>query len=138
MPRGRRGLTRCGSRGPASVMRPIARVTCRKAGLSYVERAPVPPDLVSPDASVPPPESHEELRAATADALRSAVLSNRRAWNEVERIVRGYIRELRIRGVRSERAVAEAKALVAQATGDPLSSLVSSVVTWTLSEYYER
>jgi hypothetical protein len=39
---------------------------------------------------------------------------------------------------RSERAVSEAKALVTEATGDPFSSLLTSVVTWTLSVYYER
>lgn len=83
------------------------------------------------------PEGHEELRATAAEALRNAVASNRRAWHDVERIVRDYARTLRMHGVKSDRAVTEAKGLVAQATGDPLSSLVSSVVTWTLSEYYE-
>ena len=38
------------------------------------------------------------------------------------------------RGTRS----IEAKALVVEATGDPMSGLLASVVTWTLSEYYER
>lgn len=81
---------------------------------------------------------HADLRAETALALRNAVVSDRRAWNEVERLVRDYARALRARGVRSERAVSEAKALVTEATGDPFSSLLTSVVTWTLSVYYER
>ena len=35
-------------------------------------------------------EDHAELRATTALALRTAVLSDRRAWNEVERVVRDF------------------------------------------------
>jgi hypothetical protein len=90
------------------------------------------------DRSTGMPEDHAELRASTALALRTAVLSDKRAWNEVERVVRDYAQALRARGVRSERAVSEAKALVTEATGDPFSSLLTSVVTWTLSVYYER
>lgn len=97
---------------------------------------PNPPNTMRPDRSASLPEGHEELRAAAAEALRSAVASNRRAWNDVERIVREYVRVLRSHGVKADRAVVEAKALVAQATGAPLSSLVSPAVTWTLSEYY--
>ena len=84
------------------------------------------------------PEGHAELKAA----LRTAVASDRRMLNDVERLVRDYVRVLRAHGIRSERAVIEAKALVVEATGDPLSDplsgLLASVVTWTLSEYDER
>ena len=80
------------------------------------------------------PEGHAELKAA----LRTAVTSDRRMLNDVERLVRDYVRVLRAHGIRSERAVIEAKALVVEATGDPLSGLLASVVTWTLSEYDER
>jgi hypothetical protein len=84
------------------------------------------------------PEGHAERKTATAEALRTAVTSDRRAWNDVERLVRDYVGILRSHGVKPDRAVVEAKALVIEATGDPFSSLLTSVVTWTLSEYYER
>jgi hypothetical protein len=84
------------------------------------------------------PEGHSELKADTVHALRIAVTSDRRAWHEVERLVRGYVRVLRAHGLKADRAVVATKALVVEATGDPMSSIITSVVTWTLSEYYER
>jgi hypothetical protein len=92
---------------------------------------------MSPDRSTDLPEGHAERKAATADALRVAMTSDRRAWQEIERLVREYVRVLRSHGMKHDRAVAEAKAVVVEATGDPLSSLLTSVVTWTLNEYYE-
>ncbi|HEY9228286.1 MAG TPA: hypothetical protein VIP11_16640 [Gemmatimonadaceae bacterium] len=93
---------------------------------------------MSPNRAADLPEGIAELKSTTAQALRMAVTSDRRAWYEIERIVREYVRALRGHGMKSERAVAETKALVVQATGDPLSSLLTSAVTWALSEYYER
>jgi hypothetical protein len=91
-----------------------------------------------PSSAADLPEEHSELKSDTAHALRVALTSDRRAWQEIERIVREYVRVLRAHDLKAERAVAEAKTLVAEATGDPMSSMMPSVVTWTLSEYYEK
>jgi len=74
----------------------------------------------------------------TVHALRVALASDRRAWQDIERIVREYVRVLRAHDLKAERAVAAAKTIVTEATGDPMSSMIPSVVTWTLSEYYEK
>ena len=84
------------------------------------------------------PEEHSELRSDTVHALRIAVTADRRQWHQVERMVREYVRVLRAHGVKADRAIIETKGLVVEATGDPMSSIITSVVTWTLSEYYER
>jgi hypothetical protein len=91
-----------------------------------------------PSSAADLPEEHSELKSDTVHALRVALTSDRRAWQEIERIVREYVRVLRAHDLKADRAVAEAKALVTQATGDPMSSMMPSVVTWTLSEYYEK
>lgn len=102
----------------------------------YVAVAQHPP--MSP-LSAELPEGHAELKSSTAQALRIAISSSdRRAWHEVERLVREYVRVLRTHGLKADRAVVEARSLAVEATGDPMSSLLPSVVTWTLSEYYER
>jgi hypothetical protein len=84
------------------------------------------------------PEEHAELRSDAVHALRMAMTADRRAWHDVERLVREYVRVLRAHGLKADRASAETKSLVVEATGDPMSSIIPSVVTWTLSEYYER
>jgi len=91
-----------------------------------------------PSTAADLPEEHSELKADTVHALRVALTSDRRAWQEIERIVRDYVRVLRAHDLKAERAVAAAKTIVTEATGDPMSSMIPSVVTWTLSEYYEK
>lgn len=91
-----------------------------------------------PSLSTDLPDEHAELRADTVHALRVAMTSDRRAWQDVERLVRDYVRVLRAHGLKADRAAAEMKALVVEVTGDPMASIITSVTTWTLSEYYER
>src|SRR5262249_14098787 len=91
-----------------------------------------------PSSAADLPGEHLELKTETVHALRVALTSDRRAWQEVERIVREYVRVLRSYDMKPDRAVAEARALVTEATGDPMSSILPSVVTWTLSEYFEK
>jgi len=43
---------------------------------------------------------------------------------------------LREQGVKRDATLAEARAIVIQATGDPSSSLLPSVETWVLKEFY--
>jgi hypothetical protein len=78
-----------------------------------------------------------EVKAITTEALKDAI-DSRRNWHLIERLVRDYVKILKEQGLRPERAVSEAKALVVDATGDPMSTILPSVVTWTLSEYYDR
>lgn len=79
-----------------------------------------------------------EVKAITTEAIKDAVIEPRRDWHLIERLVRDYVKILKEQGLRPERAVSEAKALVVAATGDPMSTILPSVVTWTLSEYYDR
>jgi hypothetical protein len=79
-----------------------------------------------------------EVKAITTEAIKDAVIDPRRDWHLIERLVRDYVKILKEQGLRPERAVSEAKALVVAATGDPMSTILPSVVTWTLSEYYDR
>jgi hypothetical protein len=84
------------------------------------------------------PEEHSELRADTVHALRMAVTADRRVWHDIERIVREYVRVLRTHGLKADRGVAEVKALVIEATRDPMSNIIASAETWALSEYYDK
>lgn len=77
-----------------------------------------------------------ELRSVTAAALRDATLAKRPDWIAVERIVREFVAMLREQGVKRDATLAEARAIVIQATGDPSSSLLPSVETWVLKEFY--
>jgi len=83
--------------------------------------------------AVPP-----ELRSVTAAALRDATLAKRPDWIAVERLVREFVSALRQQGLKREETVAEARAIVIQATGDPSSSLLPSVETWALTEFYRK
>lgn len=90
-------------------------------------------------ADLPEPKpSPPEVKAITTEAIKDAVIDPRRDWHLIERLVRDYVKILKEQGLRPERAVSEAKALVVAATGDPMSTILPSVVTWTLSEYYDR
>jgi hypothetical protein len=92
---------------------------------------------VNPDTSKPIVPS--ELRSATAAALRDATIGKARPdWIAVERLVREFVAALREHGMRREATLAEARAIVIQATGDPSSSLLPSVETWALKEFYRR
>jgi len=52
--------------------------------------------------------------------------------------VREFVFALREQGLKREATVSEARAIVIQATGDPSSSLLPSVETWALKEFYRK
>lgn len=108
----------------------VSRATQRGAGVSD---STIRSNLKLSKTAVPP-----ELRSATAAALRDATLAKRPDWIAVERLVREFVSTLREQGLKREATVAEARAIVIQATGDPSSSLLPSVETWALKEFYRK
>ncbi|MEP6491790.1 MAG: hypothetical protein ABJF01_03885 [bacterium] len=80
-------------------------------------------------------ETPSEVKQITTEALKDAVADPRHDLAATERLVRDYVKILKEQGFRPDRAVTEAKALVVEATGDPLSSILASVESWTMSVF---
>ena len=98
------------------------------------DRGPSDPSDEGDAAPVNPPANNTDA----TDALKDAATPARHDVQAIERMVRDYVKILKQQGFQPERAVTAAEALVVEATGDPASEILPSVITWTLSVYYDR